>query len=451
MVSRRRTLQLVGTSLLGAGCLDRSRPSSGTATPPPEPLTKTPTSHPTTQSTTYDPEQWKSSWVLSVPERHVLGLDPADGLLYATSSNEGGPSALSAIDPTSQDVVWRTEFGGEATGGTHAEPNPGDDGWGATIADDTIYSVNGHADSYAWTELHAVERATGEERWSFRRDRKLVVRGVVDGTVYVTGLEFFEPEHTHDTPEEPLTTVLYALGAGSGEPRWTHMLAGVVDVAVGTAGVYVAVGRSLIAFDHGGEERWRYESTGTARAVFATDSGVYFVTEGVDNAAVHGFDRSGTRRWTQSFVAGDFLLDGDRLYAGGRRVRALDPDGSVAWRTDTYGGDFLFGPDRKSLFMRTGRGGDAVGSYATADGERQWVFDPPYRNAWPVAATADAVAVETIGPDDGASHDEVLLSVDRADGTARAVRPIETIFTAESLDGMIYVGDGNSSIIALEP
>lgn len=458
MVSRRRTLQLAGSVLLGlAGCLGDPCPSSGSPTESsPEPLTATPTPDPTTEPATdgpekYDPAPWESSWVLSVPERHVLGLDPADGLLYATTSDEGGPSALSAIDPASREVVWRTEFEGEATGGSHAEPNPGDDQWGVTLADDAAYSVNGRAEDYAWTELHAVERSSGKERWSFRKPRRLAVRGVADGTVYATGLEFFEPEHSHDTPEEPLTTILYALDADSGEPRWTREFAGVEDVAVGTDGVSVAAGSTVVAVGPDGDERWRFEDGGPARAVFATGAGVYYVTEGVDNAAVHGLDPAGTKRWMQTFIAGDFLLDGDRLYVGGRDVRALEPDGTLAWRNPSYGGDFLLGPDRERLFMRGGRGGDAVDAMATTDGERRWLFDPPYRNAWPVAATADAAVVQTIGPDEGASHGEVLLSVDRADGTARSVLPIETIFTAESLDGTVYVGDGNSSVIALEP
>lgn len=462
MVSRRRTLHLAGSALFGlAGCLDSNGQPLGSPTERTRTTSETTsTSHSTTEGdptdTTppeFDPPDWKSSWTLSVPERHVLGLDPMDGILYATTSSEGGPSALAAIDPVSREILWRTPFDGEATAWSHAVWNDGDDHWGVTLTEDTAYSVNGHADTASWTALHAVDRATGAVRWSFERPRKLAVQGVRSGIVFATGVEFFEPEHSHDTPEEPLTTVLYALDADSGTVRWSRELTGVKAVAVGDEALFVAASRSLVAVETDGDERWRYVSSGPARTVFATDTGVYYATAGVDNAVVHGIDLAGSEQWKRTFIAGDFLSDGDRLYVGGKAVRALDPDGSIAWHDDAYGGDFLLGPPgkRNYLFARTGRGADAVAAYATGSGEKRWTFDPPYMNVWPVAATDEIAVAQTIGTDVAELWSKVLLSIDLSDGTVRGSHTIETAFSVESLDGMVFYGDGNSSVVALEP
>lgn len=459
MVSRRRTLHLAGSALLGlAGCLDAGPQSDAPPTERTHTGTSVPTtSHPTTEheppATTapgFDPPRWESSWTLSVPERHVLGLDPADGLLYATTSSEGGPSALVAIDPGSREIVWRTPFDGEATDWSHAGWNDGDDHWGVTLTDDTAYSVNGYADSFSWTALHAVDRATGAVRWSFERSRKLAVHGIRDGIVFVTGVAFFEPENSHDTPEEPLTTVLYALDAGSGTVRWRREFTGVESVAVGDGACFVAVARSLVALEFDGDERWRFESSGAARNVFPADIGAYYVTAGVDDATVHAIDQAGTERWTRSFIAGDFLRDGDRLYVGGTAVRALDSDGSIAWRDDVYGGDFLLDSGREYLFSRTGRGAGAVAAYEASTGKTHWTFDPPYRNVWPVASTDEIAVAQTIGTDVSGLSPAVLLSVDLSDGSVTGSHAITTAFSVESLDGDVFYGDANSSVVALE-
>jgi len=52
--------------------------------------------------------------------------------------------------------------------------------WGITVGDDTAYSVNGRGDDYEWTAVHALDAATGRNRWSFQRERRLAVEGRFD-------------------------------------------------------------------------------------------------------------------------------------------------------------------------------------------------------------------------------------------------------------------------------
>lgn len=435
-----------GTLGVLAGCTGRDGSTTSTGTPTP---TGTPTETPT------DLPEWYPEWTLAFSGRHVLALEPGDGLLYATVSSDGGPSGVVAVDPVTREIVWQREFEGEAVGGSYAGYRPlARDQWGLTATADRLYAVHGRDASYDWTALHALDRATGDRRWSFRRERKLAVRGVAGGTVVATGLEFFEPEHTHDTPAEPLTSVVYGLGATSGEVQWSRSFDGVRDVAVGTDAAYVAVGGELVALGLDGSRRWVLDGDAPARTVRAADGRVYYATDaGDDRSTVRRVALDRTVEWTRTLPVEEFLLDGDRLYASGDAVTALDPDGSVAWRADTYGQWLLFDPARETLYTRAGRAADAVDAYVASgerDGrQRRWRFDPPSQNAWPEAATREAAVATAIT---GESADEPFYTVYAVrDGRPTKALGLDTVFTAVPLDGTVYVGDGNSQVVALEP
>lgn len=445
MVSRRRALQLATTALVGAaGCLDWNEPAERSPTGG--------TERPETERRSTDgdgPAEWTPSWTRSTSEEHVLGLDAADELLYATLGDEGGPSAVAAVDPAERTVVWRAEFEGEAVAGSYDRYRPlARDQWGVTLTDESVYTVNGRDDSFDWTTVHALDRATGEERWSLRREQELAIHGAVDGMVFATGLEFFEPQHSHDAPEDPLASTLYAVDVRTGSVRWTAEFAGVADVAVGADAAYVATGTELAALSLDGERRWRVEGR-NGRRVCAAGDRVYYVAERGDGSTVHGLDRGGAEAWSRTFPVHEFLLDGERLYCGGDAVVALDPDGSVAWRDDAYGKWLLFDPGRETLYTRGGRAADAVGAYATDGGEKRWAFDAPSTNAWPAAATDDAAVAQAITADNGPFY--TLYAVGRDDGRATAAFPKDKIFAVESLDGTVFVGDDESTITALEP
>lgn len=464
MPSRRATLGLLASGLAGlAGCT--GGPSSPATAEPADTPTRTPgppgtterppdTAEPTDSPTPDgDLEPWGVAWELDVDYEHVLGLDVADGRLYATLSDEGGPSAVAAVDPTGPEVVWDAAFEGEAVGGSDADYRPiARDGWGVTVTDDAVYAVAGPAETYDWSAVNALDRETGVTRWRLQRERDLAVHGRRGDLVVATGREFFEPDTTHDTPEDPLVSAVYGLDAADGSVRWQASYQAVRDVAVGPAGVYLAAGNQLVGLRLDGTTRFTLEGDREARSVRAAPDRVYYLTEaGGDRSAVHGLDPDGTRAWQVELPVEEALLDGDRLYLGGDAVAALDPDGTVAWRVDRgYGQWLLLGPDRETLFTRAGAGQDRAAAYDVADGSRRWTYRPPTLtspNAWPVAATAETAVVEGITADHASEAFTSLFAVDRETGTGTRAVGVDPLFDVETVGDTVVVA--GSSLLAL--
>lgn len=464
MVSRRRTLRIAGGALVGlsgiAGCLEPAESSTRSPT-----TSAGPTEGPTDASggtTTSDPtatdepsalREWSPSWTLPVPEEHVLGLDTADDLVFATLSDGGGPSAVAAIDPSGREVVWRTEFEGEAVGGSDADYRSNSrDQWGVTVTDDRLYAVTGRADSYDWTAVRAIDRASGERLWSLRRERRLAVRGVGAGTAYVAGLEFFEPDSSHDAPDEPLTSVLYAVDVDTGRVQWTREFAGVEDVDVAADGVYVAAGDELVALAPDGTRQWTFEGDAAPWRVRSADDRIFFLDEDDRRqSTVYGLSRGGDATWEKRLPLREVLADGDRLYGGGRSPLAIEPDGSVAWRHQSgYGVWLMRSADRETLYTRAGAGGDRARAYRADDGDVRWTYEPPdlsSPNAWPVAATDEVAVVEGITGGRSSGPFTTLYAV--RDGEGTKALPTEPVFDVEGFDGTVYVG--GESVVALEP
>lgn len=449
MTSRRRLLALAAGTLAGtAGCLDGgpgATPDDGVDDDTPTTLADGPTTTPG------DVPAWTPAWVRSFDPGNVLGVDAAGGTLYLTLSREGGPSTVVAVDPAGGDELWRAEAEGEAVGGSHA----GDQGvargqWGVTVADDAVYAVAGPAEERRWTGLHAIDRATGERRWSLERERELGVAGVEDGLVVATALEFFPgPDETpvsHQSPDEPLSTVVYGLDPADGTVRWTRDVAGVVDVATAADRVYVAAGDRLVGLDHAGETAFTYEQ-GPAVQVEAVEGRAYYLAGEDETATVHAVAFDGDAHWTRDLSVDELLVDDGRLYAGGDVVVAVESDGSVAWRDDDHGQWLLPTPGGDTLYTRAGVQADRATAYDAGGGER-WTFDPPSTNAWPEAATDDALAVTAITPEEGAFN--TVYAVD-ADGQATAALDVDTVFEAVGLGGTIFLADGDGRLLALDP
>lgn len=444
MVTRRDALQLAGSALLGslAGCSGGADAPEQTGTPtstsPPSTApTSTPEETPTSTEDTSTPEEldeWEPAWRRTVPENHALGLDVFDGSLYATLSNDrGGPSAVVDVDPSDGSARWRTTFEGETEHGSDAGYRATvRSGWGVTLTDDHVYSVHGRYND--WTALDALDRATGKRLWSLRRERRLAVHGVTSDVVIATGREFFQPETTHDTPEEPLVSALYGIDVDTGEVRWRDEFAGVIDVAVGDDAAYVAAGSRLVAVGLDGERRWTVESDREARTARVAGERVYYVAGGGDISSVYGLNRSGDREWSQNLAIDEVLLDGDRLYAAGTVTLALDLDGSVVWRDDAHGSSLLLDDRRETLYTRSG--GQRTRAYDLPGGDELWSFAPEEKYGWPLAATAETAVVEGYAPD------RALYAVDRGGGEAYKRYDVgdRTPFGAASIDGRVFVG-----------
>jgi hypothetical protein len=445
MVSRRRALQFAaGTLASTAGCLGLPGGSDGDDTDPPT-VTDGPVWTPG------DVPTWRPEWTERFDGWHVLGLDAADGLLYVTLSSDDGPSAVAAVDPAERTELWRTESEGEAVAHSHVGYQGVSRGqWGVTPTDDAVYAVAGPAEEREWTALHALDRATGARRWSLRRDRDLGVAGVEDGLVVATGLEFFPPADqtpvSHQTPDEPLVTVVYGVDAADGTVRWTREFDGVEDVATNADGVCVAAGDHLVGLARDGATRFTYGEGPSTRVVAATDR-VYYLTGEEASATVHGVATGGGADWTHDVPVREPILDGDRLAAGGDAVVAVDPDGTVVWRDDDHGQWLLVDPDGDTLYTRSGSHADAATAYDTGGGER-WTFDPPSNNAWPEAATADALAATAITPERGEFN--TVYAVD-SNGRATAAMERDGVFEALGLGGTVFVADGESRLQAFVP
>jgi hypothetical protein len=106
-------------------------------------------------------------------------------------------------------------------------------------------------------------------------------------------------------------------------------------------------------------------------------------------------------------------------------------------------------PSPRHALHRAETEADSATAYDVG-GEERWTFDPPANDAWPEAATRDAVVVSAITADPG---DQPFLTVYAvaADGQATAALGKDTVFDAVGLNGTVYLADGVSNLVALDP
>lgn len=474
MVSRRRFLQTSACLLsVAGGCLGTNTddPPSGTerstthtqSAAPTTATTATGTREPSTSTPTPtdDLPEWTPTWSLDF-DRDVLGLDTArsggnvggnDGPLYAVLSDDGGDAAVAAVDPAAASIRWRTTMAGEAVPGSHAGTlDIARNKWGTTVTDRTVYAVAGRADSREWTRLHALDRATGERRWTVESDRRLSVEGTTDDLVVVSGLEFYPPPgetvNAHDTPDGPLTTVVRGVDRTDGSTRWRREFEGVEDVAVGAGRVAVATDERLVGVALDGSRSFVVER-GPAKRVAAGGGRLYYHTGTRERGTLFGVSPSGAVDWRHDLPLDDLLVVGDTLYATGGVVARVEADGTVAWRDGSFGTWPLLDPDGDTLYTRSGRQADGATAY-DVDGEARWRFTaPPATDGWPEAATADALVASVITAETTDSF-LTVFSVD-SEGRAQASLGRDTVFDAVGLGGTVYLADGESSLHALDP
>ncbi|QLH84793.1 PQQ-binding-like beta-propeller repeat protein [Halosimplex pelagicum] len=269
---------------------------------------------------------------------------------------------------------------------------------------------------------------------------------MLDGAVVVRATEFFEPEHTHDTPEEPLETTIYAVGTDSGDSRWSASLAGATAFAVGPDAVYAASGRTLSAYGPDGDRRWNRELSAPVRlATVLGDTVVCSVGESDDDSSLVGVSTDGETLWTRSLSARWFVPTDDRVYVGNDSVAAVGADGAVAWRERAYAHDPLLAADGNRLYTRTNARMNAVDAYDLPSGDRPYRFVTPSNNGWPAAATTGTLVAEAITPQ--AAEFTSLFAVDAATGEPRAVyRPSDSVFTVQGYREAVYAGFGDGRL-----
>lgn len=389
------------------------------------------------------PEWTPSQWV-DVGYENVLGIDAVGSRLYVTMGDERGDSAVAALSPGRDSFDWRQSCAGEAEAGTQATPVDANDNWGVTVADGTVYSVHGRGDSSEWTTLHALDASTGRRRWRFERERGLGVVGFLDDSVLVRATEFFEPDHSHDTPEGPLETTVYAVDRASASARWSVSAAPLAATAVGSDAVYVASGRTVTAYAPGGERRWTSRAGDTVRLMTVVDGTVVLsVGPGPEGSSLVGLSTAGETRWRVPLGTRALVPHDGRVYVADESVAAVAADGNVAWQTPAHGHELLPAGDR--LYTRTDVRMNAVDAYTLPGGKRAFRFVTPSNNGWPLAATADTLVAEAITPDE--ADFTSLFAVDASTGNPRGVyRPTDTVFTATGFDGAVYAGFGGGRL-----
>jgi len=356
-----------------------------------------------------------------------------DGTVYSGST--GDPGDLFALDARDGGLDWR--FGGD--GYFRATP---------TVTADTVY-----AGTFGKT-FYAIDRETGEERWSVdvghRFDTASAV--VVDGMVIVGTIG-----------EAPL-----ALTAENRDQRFE-------DGAV-------------VAFDaESGADRWRYDTPGAPSGPGKTDGedvtgspaaadGVVYV--GTSWGRVVALDSAdGTEQW-RTFVGSQARAPAERpdlsgpVVANGRvyvaayedhRVYALDPvTGSEVWRADlggavhaapavtpdtVYVGSYTVGGCLNSsicLPEALGGPGGTLHALDAGTGAERWTapLEPAVRSA--PAVTTDQVFI---------SNGDRLSAIDRHDGTRRWDVPISGRVRSSPAvaGGMVYVDGWYGTVYGIGP
>jgi outer membrane protein assembly factor BamB len=237
------------------------------------------------------------AWFVGSPLRSGVGVD--DGRVYANADD------LLAVDADTGDVDWRADTGGERLTTPAATP------------DGVVFTnrVDGVVTAFD---------ADGERQWRHRTDVETRSPVVADDTVYVA-----------TTTEPGRSGRLLALNRADGSVRWTAETPspkrGTRPVVVDDAVYLGCSGRdrgTLVALDRSdGAERWSFtDDNSTVYEPAVADGTVY---AGSNDNHVYALSRDGQLRWdvetnsvVGTVVAGDELLyaaNNERLFALDRR------------------------------------------------------------------------------------------------------------------------------------
>ena len=269
---------------------------------------------------------WSANVGAGDSRRQRITADPvSDGSRIYTLDAKSGVTATTTGGATvwTRSLVPPSEKDSDASGG------------GLAVVDGTVYATTGYG------ELHALDAATGAERWVQRLDAPVTTPKVANGLVYVVSRD----------------NRAWAIRADNGRVQW-DIPAGAAPAAMATSPAPAVDGRLVIfPFANGevvstlqvsGIRVWGSSVSGRRRGVasnFVGDiTGDPVVSDGVVYAGTSAgrsvaLDQaSGTRIWTGSDGAvSPMVLAGGSLFAVSDRAQLLRMDaatGDVIWRTD---------------------------------------------------------------------------------------------------------------------
>lgn len=449
--SRRSVLQLLGGLTAGslAGCSAADAPAdvttSDTATTAEgatstADVTSTGTTTADETETTTTPPVATEAWTVTSFAGEVRELrlatgrrraDSTGGLLYAGTT----AGTVAKLGVESGDVRWRFAAAGESSDRVPTVREVGS----------TLLVV-----SQTWSEetlrnyVERVDPATGERLWTFAEREFLSPVGVVDDVLYLAGEYIRMPPSELGPNQDPAGEGrLHAVDLATGEERWRVTVPSLADATVADHGLYANVGvadsasEKVVAYGRDGTERWRVPGgTYFNPGPVAMDDGVLASAYG-DSAAA--FAPDGTERWRVSRWENgptQFVATPRRLYVGSEPLVGLSRSGSERWRLDDYGDvvtPVLDGRAGQTLYAVAN---DAVDAIDPATGTKRWTFTPDAKYVYARGVVDAGLVIDTRN-----SRPRTFTLLDEATGAVRGEFSIgDSYATATAIGSRLFVG-----------
>lgn len=388
---RRRLLQALAGLTAGAvaGCTaaDESGPSTDTSQsavgPTTEPAARTTDETTTNETATESDEEIAiEAWTVDSLDGDVQGLwlpnrprrpNTTGGPLYAATD----AGTVANLSVASGEIRWRTSVLGDLSPNGH--PTVHETGSGLLV------------ESHTWNDetlrnyVERVDPETGDREWAFEAREFLFPLGVVDDALYLGGEYMKAPPSELGPNQDPGGEGrLHAVDLATGEERWRTTLPSLIDATAAHHGIYAYVApedtpsdHELVAFDRDGTERWRTDAGRHQLPGPVTADGGVLASVGTDSVASLAPD--GTERWRVSaWERGPSQIEvtSERIYVGSDPLVGVSRAGTEQWRLDDYGG--IVRPIRDQTREETlyFGGGTQVGAIDAAEGTKRWSFAP---------------------------------------------------------------------------
>jgi outer membrane protein assembly factor BamB len=394
---RRHFLQALGGLTIGAvaGCTAADESESTTA--PQSASTEASTAETSTieQTTTTD-EIAAEAWTVDSLDGDVKGLwlptrprkpNTTGGPLYATTTD----GTIANVAVATGEVRWTSSVvGALALGGF---PTVREAGGGLFVVSDTRNQET------LRNYVEAIDPETGDREWMFEEREFLAPLGVVDGVLYLAGEYIKAPPQELGPNQDPAGEGrFHALDLATGEERWRTTVPSLVNATVARHGIYANIAPEanssnykFVAFGRDGTERWR---TDAGRyhlpKPVAVDGGV-LASAGTDSVVF--FAEDGTERWRISaweHGPSEIAATPERIYVGSRPLLAVSRDGTERWRLDDYGGVIRPIRDQRREETLYYERGTEIGAIGAGDGTKRWSFTPKHEKYVHEQAVVDA-------------------------------------------------------------